>query len=383
MAEAEIPCSLEDFSATVEAVYDAVVEPERWKEAVRRIAALCTSPVASVGVYDFANGDNVKMFDHGYSPEFWMKYQPYAQEHPILSTAGLLPVGAVTTIALSCGDEEYFGSRIYREVFQPAGYCDFIGLLALRTGSRVGYLHACRTIDQPRYADMQVRIFNLLSKHVCRAMQISDLFNLSTIRSQALEQTLEALAAGVFLIARDGRVVHMNGVARSQVQSARALRLAGNRISAIDPDAARALASTMARVVDDEAETVAGQHAIALPGRDGSGFIATILPLGRGRRQDFSKPFAAVAAIFVQNPVAPPIFPGEAFAKLYGLTGGELRVALAMAPGLQPQAIADVLGIGLQTVKTHLQRIFQKTGTSRQVDLVALMSRAAGPTRLG
>ena len=71
-----------------------------------------------------------------------------------------------------------------------------------------------------------------------------------------------------------------------------------------------------------------------------------------------------------------PLFPGEAFAKLYRLTGGELRVALAMAGGLQPQDAADTLGIGLQTVKTHLQHIFQKTNTSRQAELVALISRA-------
>ena len=32
--------------------------------------------------------------------------------------------------------------------------------------------------------------------------------------------------------------------------------------------------------------------------------------------------------MFVQDPAVLPLFPGEAFAKLYRLTGGELRVAL-------------------------------------------------------
>jgi DNA-binding CsgD family transcriptional regulator len=73
--------------------------------------------------------------------------------------------------------------------------------------------------------------------------------------------------------------------------------------------------------------------------------------------------------------------PGEAFAKLYGLTGGELRVAMAMATNLTPQEVADMLGIGIQTVKTHLQRIFQKTCTSRQADLIGLMTRLSTPTK--
>jgi DNA-binding NarL/FixJ family response regulator len=38
--------------------------------------------------------------------------------------------------------------------------------------------------------------------------------------------------------------------------------------------------------------------------------------------------------------------------------------------GLVPD-VAVVLGIAESTVKTHLRRLFEKTGASRQVDLVA------------
>jgi DNA-binding CsgD family transcriptional regulator len=74
-----------------------------------------------------------------------------------------------------------------------------------------------------------------------------------------------------------------------------------------------------------------------------------------------------------------PALPGEAFAKLYGLTGGELRVLLAMAPGLGMREAAEVLGIAEATAKTHLQHIFSKTGTSRQTDLMLLFARSAPP----
>ena len=82
--------------------------------------------------------------------------------------------------------------------------------------------------------------------------------------------------------------------------------------------------------------------------------------------------FAATAAIFVQDPVVVPPFPGEAFAKLYSLTGSELRVLLAMAPGLGVKEAAEVLGIGETTAKTHLQHIYAKTGTSKQTELMHL-----------
>ena len=69
----------------------------------------------------------------------------------------------------------------------------------------------------------------------------------------------------------------------------------------------------------------------------------------------------------------PPFIPGQAFAELYGLTTSELRVLLAMAPGLGVKEAAKMLGIGENTAKTHLQHIHSKTGTSKQTELVRLL----------
>ena len=89
--------------------------------------------------------------------------------------------------------------------------------------------------------------------------------------------------------------------------------------------------------------------------------------------------FAATAAIFVQDPFVVPPFPGEAFAKLYGLTPSELRVLLAMAPGLGVKEAAEVLGVSETTAKTHLQHIYGKTGTSKQTELLHLFMSSTPP----
>jgi len=101
-------------------------------------------------------------------------------------------------------------------------------------------------------------------------------------------------------------------------------------------------------------------------------------------------PFAASAAIFMQDPLEGPMMPGEAFARLHKLTGGELRVLLALAQGLDAKEAADMLGIGEPTVRTHLQHMFAKTHTlhpGRPVapvaDLDAGGSRAAAAQSVG
>jgi DNA-binding CsgD family transcriptional regulator len=73
--------------------------------------------------------------------------------------------------------------------------------------------------------------------------------------------------------------------------------------------------------------------------------------------------------------------PGEAFGRLYGLTGGELRVVLALVQGLGAKEAADMLGISESTVRTHLKHIFSKTDTARQADVVRLLQNATPPIR--
>jgi DNA-binding CsgD family transcriptional regulator len=41
--------------------------------------------------------------------------------------------------------------------------------------------------------------------------------------------------------------------------------------------------------------------------------------------------------------------------------------------------VASVLGISEATVKTHLQRVFEKTGSKRQADLVKLVAGYMSP----
>ena len=175
----------------------------------------------------------------------------------------------------------------------------------------------------------------------------------------------------------------MNSAAEQQVKTGNALRIESNRLAPVDRVARLAMSKAIAEAMDDEAATSTGGISLALPGGETGGLFATILALNRGKRSNVGGAFAATAAIFVQDPVVVPPFPGEAFAKLYGLTGGELRVLLAMSPGLGVKEAAEMLGIGETTAKTHMQHIYAKTSTSKQTELMHLFMSSAPPVKMG
>jgi DNA-binding CsgD family transcriptional regulator len=109
--------------------------------------------------------------------------------------------------------------------------------------------------------------------------------------------------------------------------------------------------------------------------------MAHVLPLTSGARRKSGVSYSASAAVFVRKvQLDPPAMP-EVIAKLYGLTPTELRVLLAVFEAGGVSDIAGALGISEATAKTHLRRLFDKTSTRRQADLVKLVAGFAAPVR--
>ena len=57
----------------------------------------------------------------------------------------------------------------------------------------------------------------------------------------------------------------------------------------------------------------------------------------------------------------------------YGCTAREAALALTLAQGRTLAEAAGTLGISIHTARTHLKRVFRKTGTKRQTELLRLV----------
>lgn len=372
--------SAQALSDTIGAIYDCALDPHQWPHVCRSIADLCESTAGGICVHDMRHVQNDQLFVFGYQPEFLEKLGKNYAQSPMAAADIVASIGDVS--ALSMARSELFDTRFVRDVLKPFGLLDIIWFPALRTGGRMASMHASRSETAPYYQQREVSLFKLLSPHVCRALAISDALDIRTLRSEMLERTLDVLAAGVYLTAFDGRVVYMNAAAERQIRTGNSIRIVNNRLSPSDPAARAALSKAIERAVRDDIDLNMTAHSLAIPDAEGAGYVATLLPVDRGQRRSAVAPFAASCAVFMQDPFHVPLMPGEAFARLHHLTGGELRVLLALAQGLGGKEAADMLGISEPTVRTHLQRIFSKTGTSRQAKLLHLLHNSTPPIRV-
>jgi DNA-binding CsgD family transcriptional regulator/PAS domain-containing protein len=369
--------SAQALSDTIGAIYDCALDPHQWPDACRSIAELCESTAGGICVHDLRHAQNDQLFVFGYLPEFLEQLGKHYAQSPMAVADVVSNIGDVS--ALSMDRSELTDSRFFRDVLQPFGLLDIMWFPALRTGSRMASMHASRSENVPQYQTREISLFKLLAPHVCRTLAISDALDIRAVQSEMLERTLDALVAGVFLTARDGRVVYMNAAAKRQIDTGNAIRIVNNRLSPTDAVARAALSKAIEQAGHDDVDMDMTAHSLAIPDAEGAGYVATFLSVDRGQRRSVLAPFAASCAVFMQDPIQAPLMPGEAFARLYRLTGGELRVLLALAQGVGGKEAADMLGIGEPTVRTHLQRIFAKTGTSRQTQLLQLLQNATPP----
>jgi DNA-binding CsgD family transcriptional regulator len=257
--------------------------------------------------------------------------------------------------------------------------------------------------------------------------------DLSGIAAAALADCLDTLASGMFLVDAIGRIIHANASGHMMVAQANVVRAANGKLRAIDRRADQALhhsftaccsgsiraqaaaraglgsdpqgtpgggpyrlrlpharevpaargASTqehaprgVSRPCANDNGTGAGRKGIAVPltAEDGARYVAHVLPLAAGSRRRAGSPYDAVATVFVHKAALDLPPPPAALAAEFGLTPAELRVLSTIVEvGGVPEA-AEATGLSEATVKTHLHRLFAKTGTRRQADLVKLVA---------
>ena len=104
-----------------------------------------------------------------------------------------------------------------------------------------------------------------------------------------------------------------------------------------------------------------------------------MLPLTSGARRRAGMDYAAVAAVFVRKAAMESPYVPEVIARTYRLTPTELRVLLALVEVGGVSEVAATLGIARTTVKMHLRRLFEKTDSRRQADLVKLVAGFSSP----
>ena len=372
---------LERASKLIGDIYDAALDPALWPSVFESTCNFLQGCNAAMCVHESGAGRSGLLLQWGFDPDIFQKYNStYARLNPLNIPALLYAKpGSVLTPADMHYYEEVVASRFFREWAAPQGHVDAMLLTIEKSAMRYSAIAINRHEHQGRVDDAMRRRAELLTPHFCRAVAIGKVIELNRIEAVVLADTLDGLSSALFLVDADGKVMHANASGQAMLQTQEVVRAPGARLTATELQADRALQDVIAAAALGDAIGTARGASLPLRGPKGENHVAHVLPLGFGRRREAGANYFAVAAVFVRKAEFELTHPVEALARRYKLTAAEMRVLMAIVEVGGVPEVAEALEISQATVRTHLSRLFDKTGTNRQADLVKIVAGFASP----
>jgi DNA-binding CsgD family transcriptional regulator len=365
--------------ALIGEIYDAVINPAQRNDVLDKIASftgghsggllskhsLSTSEV----LYCYVGGDPNSL-------------QVYSESYPKLDPTADSPSFGVEQV-VSATDlvphEEFRRGRFYREWARPHGWVDVASAVIEKSATSCTFLSVVRHEANGLVDDEMRRRMALVIPHVRRALLIGKTIHRKQTEAVCFSDVLDGLSSGMILVDASGRIVHTNNAGNAILDAADFLRAVCGRLVASDLAINAALREIL--VAANAGDVALGTKGIALPltAHDGERYVAHVLPLTSGARRDAGLAYNAVAALFIRKAALEPFSPPEVIGEMYKLTPTELRVLLAIVDIGGVPEVAAALGVAVTTVKTHLSRLFEKTGVARQADLVKLVAGFSTP----
>jgi DNA-binding CsgD family transcriptional regulator len=198
---------------------------------------------------------------------------------------------------------------------------------------------------------------------------------------QVAQAALNKVNAGVVLIDTNGNVQFINDAARRLMQRTGAIAHTCNRLTFAIRATSRCLEAYLqhSRAAHREGHSVAPLAIRLASTCKTPGYFVIVSPLlVEPNARDPVEPLYCVVTIFERQ--VERVISTEVLRNLYGLSAAESGVTQRLYAGRRAEQLGGELGISLNTVRTHLKRIFQKCSVRSQAELLQLL--ALGPQTL-
>lgn len=359
--------TLDDFSRIVAAVYGSVLEPENWTAALGDLRH--TLDVHSCALIQ-ADGNGRSVQAAHLAPQVRLDYEQYYHRIDyVLEAVEQGPVGAVRR-----------GQSLVQLQRDSEFNVDWLSPLEMTDGLFVrltdGPAPLMFLAAGPRPPKPFVPLVNALVPHLQQALRSQAHLEHLRRRADDLGAVTQALGHAVIVVTSGSQIVYTNSAAEDLLRSADGLLVRAGRLEAAAIGAGTALRRGIHAAVASGGDHPSGSSLLCPRPSGHRPYVIEVVPTdpaGAGSRR---RAIVVVADPEHESDTAPDLL-----RRHYGLTPGETEIAVMVLNGGGVKDIADRMSLSQATVKTHLQHVFDKTGTHRQADLIRLLLGLRSPCR--
>ena len=364
------------------AAYEAAISGEGWLGILDDLRkSLAARSIALIDYTPKANGGFIHQ-SIGLEPTFVAKYA----ETDAAQDVWMKRLGFAAGVSVAMKGEELVpdhllvGSDFYHEWLAPQDLFHSMLFVLMRHEESHIVCVAFRSESDGRFDDDVANIFARESAHLSRALKIHGILSRTTTERDAALAALDQIPVGVIIVDDAGTVLDSNHVANEVMSSNDGLIVDRYGLKGHTRETTLALHELIATAISPDRQLDPDATDTILLDRP-SGRPSLAVTIGRlPLASRFLGTDRRAAAIYITDPQNPFDLDPSKLIRLYKLTPAEARLAAHLARGSRLEDAAIDLGVSLNTVRTHLKRIFSKTGTDRQAELVRLI--VSGPARI-
>lgn len=359
----------------IDLIYAGVTDPSAWQEVLQRLQQIFAAEVVLLARHDVATRSGACIHQIGMDPVLVGRYESeFAKQNPWMQAERLYRAHSVVTGEEVVRNADLMKTDFYEHYLRPQRLLHRMCGVICRRGPEFWYVTAARQPRQPVFDDGDARGLARLLPHVERALELSWQFARERSVRHALLDVLDQLPTAMIVVDAEARPIMVNAAAEGILALGDGMLVNRTRLEALwHPERVRLaqLIASACALANGDPPGAGGHLKITRP----SGFrpfLVTVSPLPRtccdraGRR-------GRVAAVIIKDPQAEPhasTAKRRGIAELYELTPAEERLLHHLLDGSGLFEAAQRLGITRNTARTHMKRIYAKTGTHRQAELV-------------
>lgn len=366
---------MEQVSEIIGTIYDTILGLATWQRVLEQTCYLLDAEAGSIIFLDPIGQRATYAFEYGTNKEYSERFLSYGSANPFMLSVLLAPVGTVAKPLELVGRQILSQERFYKEWCEPQNYGDFIGGLVARRDRQFATFSFVRLTSQPLFGDRESLLLRLIVPHVVRSLTIADTFSDVVSDKQGYLDTLDLLRGPVILVRANMAVAYLNPAAQEMLSGPDAAgRLVDGHFIFNDRQISSRVLSALA-----SDQPVPEMYVLGDPPHTS----VSLVPFNPAQLTSFPTSEVSAAIFFSSaNTNLPP--PAKPLMDAFGLTAAELRILVLLLEGRSPGTIAEDIGIGISTVRTHLASLLAKTGSERQQDMItkvmALMPPIGAPS---
>jgi DNA-binding CsgD family transcriptional regulator len=363
--------SLANFSALLAAIHEAALAPESWNDVM---VGLTSALGANYGAIIAGRTGEMPatMVATNADPIFAGSYDAYYREiDPVVPRVQAMSAGTVVTHGELMPAGAMLRTEFYNDWARPQGVHGCMIAKFMPSGS-TGVVCLSMPSGAADFGSDEVDFVGALTPHLRIAVRTQHLVSGLELQRDAALEVLGRIGHASLFVDASGKVVYANKLAEELLRQGDGLSFRDGALGCASNSSTASLRRLMFLATRSPTPRGGSLRLERPSGR--APLVVTISPVsGRNlERMSLSDPRALVIASMPEHVSGEK---ARALQDLFGMTPAEVTVTIAIANGGGVKRCAELLGVAVSTVRTHLHRAFEKTGTSRQAELAFLVSQ--------